>query len=112
MEFTRFDDAAVERPAEGWRRAGLVASDALSVDWFEKPPGHVSERHSHEHEQVFVVISGTFVLHTDDESVTLGPRDTARVDSWEEHYSENPSDEPCTGLNIFAPGREFPYWTE
>jgi quercetin dioxygenase-like cupin family protein len=112
MEFTRFDEAAVEEPGEGWRRAGLLGSEALSVDWFEKPPGHVSERHSHEHEQVFVVLRGTLVLHIDDESVTLRPRDAARVEPWEDHYTENPTEESCTGLNAFAPEREFPYWTD
>lgn len=112
MEYVRFDDAEEENPAEGWRRAGLVSRDAVSVDWFEKPPGHVSEKHSHDHEQIFVVLEGTVVLHTERESVTLGRYDTAWVDGGEAHWSENPGSEPATGLNIFAPGREFPYWSK
>ncbi|XVH33231.1 cupin domain-containing protein (plasmid) [Haloferacaceae archaeon DSL9] len=111
MEYIRFAEAEEETPAEGWRRVGLVGSDAVSVDWFQKPPKHVSEMHSHEHEQIFVVLDGEFILHTPEASVALGQYDTARVDSWEEHCSENPGEKPTIGLNIFAPGRTFPYWS-
>jgi quercetin dioxygenase-like cupin family protein len=112
MKYVRFDDAETENPSPGWRRAGLMSREAVSVDWFEKPPGHISKKHSHENEQIFVILEGTFVLHTDHESVTLKPFDTAWVDSGEKHWSENPGTEPTTGLNIFAPGREFPYWSK
>ncbi|MEM4780880.1 MAG: cupin domain-containing protein [Halalkalicoccus sp.] len=112
MEYVRFADATEERPEAGWRRAGLMSTGAVSVDWFEKPPGHVSERHSHRNEQVFVVLEGEFVLHTDEGSVTLGRYDAARVDSDEPHWSENPGPEPTVGINVFAPGREFPYWSD
>lgn len=112
MKYVRFDNAEVENPSEGWQRAGLISRDAVSVDWFEKPPGHNSEKHSHKNEQIFVILKGTFVLHTEHKSVTLNPLDTAWVGSWEEHWSENPGTEPTTGLNIFAPGREFPYWSK
>lgn len=112
MEYLRFEDAAVEEPGAGWKRAGLLNSGRLSVDWFQKPPGHSSESHNHENEQMFVILEGEFILHTDDESVRLTANDTAWVDSWEIHYSENPGETPCSGLNIFAPGREFPYWKE
>lgn len=112
MKYIRFDDADVEHPSEGWRRAGLMSREAVSVDWFEKPPGHRSEKHSHENEQIFVIIEGTFVLHTERESVTLGPYDAAWVDAGEKHWSENPGPEPTIGLNVFAPGRAFPYWSK
>ena len=112
MEHVQFENAEVETPAERWQRAGLIGRDTVSVDWFQKPPGHTSEMHSHENEQIFVVLEGEFMLHTVDESVSLGRYDTAWVDSWEEHYSENPGKEPAIGLNIFAPGRAFPYWSD
>ena len=112
MKYKRFEEAEVENPSPGWRRAGLVSLDAASVDWFVKPPGHISDRHSHEQVQIFLILEGTFILHTDEESVTLKPMDVAWVDSWEEHWSENPDAEPARGLNIFTPGRSFPYWTQ
>jgi mannose-6-phosphate isomerase-like protein (cupin superfamily) len=90
MKYVVFDEAEIETPGAEWRRAGLVNSEGISVDWFQKPPGHVSERHSHENEQVFVILDGKFILHTEDESVQLSQNDTAWVDAWEEHYSENP----------------------
>lgn len=111
MQYVPFDDAEIETPSEGWRRAGLFSSQTVSVDWFTKPAHHVSESHTHEHEQIFVILEGEFVLHTQAESVTLTRFDSAWVDSNEEHYSENPTSSPTIGLNIFAPGRDFPYWT-
>lgn len=79
--------------------------------WFVKPPGHKSEKHSHENEQIFVILERTFILHTKQERVTLKHMDVALVEFWEEHWSENPGSEPASGLNIFSPGRKFPYWT-
>ena len=111
MHYKRFDEAQVENPSQGWYRAGLMSQEGVSVDWFEKPPGHLSKRHSHEHIQVFVVLEGEFILHTDAESITLQAMDVAWVDPWEEHWSENPGEKPARGLNIFTPGRKFPYWT-
>lgn len=112
MKYVAFEEADTEIPSEGWRRAGLSRSEAVSVDWFQKPAGHVSELHAHENEQVFVILEGEFVLHTETESAQLGRYDSAWVEANEAHYSENPSMSPTIGLNIFAPGREFPYWKE
>lgn len=110
MKYVKFDDAEIETPADGWRRAGLSSSESVSVDWFQKPASHVSEMHNHENEQIFVILEGEFILHTEEESVHLERYDTAWVDAYEPHYSENPSTKPAIGLNVFAPGREFPYW--
>lgn len=110
MKSILFEEAASETPAGGWRRVGLCSSDAVSVDWFRKPAGHVSEMHAHENEQIFVILEGEFILHTEIESVRLGRYDSAWVDANEPHYSENPTASPTIGLNVFAPGREFPYW--
>ena len=112
MQYKRFDEAQVENPSPGWFRAGLASMENVSVDWFEKPPGHISKKHSHENIQVFVVLEGVFILHTENESVTLHAMDVAWVDPWEEHWSENPGDKPTRGLNIFTPGRAFPYWAK
>ena len=111
MKYIRFEQAQVEHPAPGWSRAGLASLEEVSVDWFVKPAGHISEKHSHENIQVFVILEGAFILHTEQESVTLQAMDVAWVDPWELHWSENPGKEPTRGLNIFSPGRAFPYWT-
>lgn len=112
MRYVQFEDAEIESPAEGWRRAGLSSSESVSVDWFQKPAGHVSELHGHPNEQIFVILDGEFILYTEEESVQLGRFDSAWVDANERHYSENPGETPTIGLNIFSPGREFPYWQE
>ncbi|MFC7133068.1 MULTISPECIES: cupin domain-containing protein [Salinibaculum] len=85
----------------------LLATDAISVDPFEAPPGHTSDPRSHDTAQVVIVFEGELVLHTEDASVELSTSDSMRIDAGESHYSENPGDRPCVGLRVSTPGPEF-----
>jgi len=38
--------------------------------------------------------------------------DSVWLDSWESHRVANESDELAVGLDIFAPGRSFDFWTD
>jgi hypothetical protein len=44
--------------------------------------------------------------------VTLTKYDAARLERWEEHRIENMGDELAIGLDVFAPGRSFDFWTD
>ena len=113
MELVRFDDAESYEPEEGWERVSLAGSDQFSFEWFQKPPNHSSPMHNHENEQVCIVLKGELTLHSEDgESVTLGPYDSAYMEPWEEHAVENETDEVAFGLDVFAPGRSFDFWTD
>jgi hypothetical protein len=48
MERVDFADTETYEPEEGWRRAALAGSEDVSLEWFEKPPGHSSPMHDHE----------------------------------------------------------------
>jgi quercetin dioxygenase-like cupin family protein len=62
---------------------------------------------------VCLVLDGELTLHSEDgESVTLGQYDSARIEPWETHSVENTGDEPAVGLDVFAPGRSFDFWTD
>ncbi|MFB6170152.1 MAG: cupin domain-containing protein [Haloarculaceae archaeon] len=112
MKPVRFDEAETYEPEEGWQRVALAGSDQFSFEWFEKPPGHSSPMHSHENEQVCVCLSGELTVHTDEGTVTLERFDSVLFESEEAHRVENTTDETAVGLDVFAPGRSFDFWTD
>ena len=112
MEPVRFEDAETYEPEEGWRRVSMAGSDAFSFEWFEKPPGHSSPMHDHENEQVCLCLEGELTVHTEEETVTLAENDSVWLDAWEAHRVENNGDERAVGLDVFAPGRSFDFWTD
>jgi quercetin dioxygenase-like cupin family protein len=112
MESVQFDGAETYEPDEGWRRVALAGSDRFSFEWFEKPPGHSSPMHDHENEQVCLVLDGELTVYTADDSVTLGSYDSVWLDAWEAHRVENTGTGRAVGLDVFAPGRSFDFWTD
>lgn len=112
MKHVEFDDAESYEPEEGWGRRALAGSDEFTFEWFEKPSGHSSPMHDHENEQVCLCLEGELVVHTEDDTVTLGEYDSVWLDAWESHRVENTSDERAVGLDVFAPGRSFDFWTD
>ncbi len=107
-----FDDAETYEPEEGWRRVSMAGSEKFSFEWFEKPPGHSSPMHDHENEQVCLVLGGELTIYTEDDEVTLEQYDSVWLDAWESHRVENTGDERAVGLDVFAPGRSFDFWTD
>ncbi|WP_276247440.1 cupin domain-containing protein [Haladaptatus sp. YSMS36] len=112
MEPVDFDEAETYEPEDGWRRVSLAGSEKFTFEWFEKPPGHSSPMHDHENEQVCLVLKGELTIYTDDDEVTLGQYDSVWLDAWESHRVENTGDELAIGLDVFAPGRGFDFWTD
>ena len=113
MNPVAFDDAETYEPDEGWRRVALAGSDRFSFEWFEKPPGHSSPVHHHENEQVCLCLEGELTVVTEDgDEVTLGPNDSVLLEANEPHRVENAGDERAVGLDVFAPGRSFDFWTD
>ncbi|MDL5363072.1 cupin domain-containing protein [Halalkalicoccus sp. NIPERK01] len=112
MRHVEFDDAERYEPEEGWGRRALAGSEGFSFEWFEKPPGHSSPMHDHENEQVCLCLEGELTVHTEEETVTLGEYDSVWLDAWESHRVENTGEERAVGLDVFAPGRSFDFWTE
>ncbi|WP_122090760.1 cupin domain-containing protein [Halalkalicoccus subterraneus] len=112
MKPVEFDEAERYEPEEGWARRALAGSEAFTFEWFEKPPGHSSPMHDHENEQVCLCLEGELTVHTEDETVTLGEYDSVWLDAWESHRVENEGEERAVGLDVFAPGRSFDFWTD
>lgn len=112
MKSVRFDSAESYEPDKGWRRVSLAGSEQFAFEWFEKPPGHSSPMHDHENEQVCLVLDGEMTIYTEDDKITLEKFDSVWLDAWEPHRVENTSDERAVGLDVFAPGRSFDFWTD
>ncbi|MFB6312091.1 MAG: cupin domain-containing protein [Salinirussus sp.] len=113
MQPIDFGSARSYEPDAGWRRLEMAGSDRVSLEFFEKPAGHTSPMHHHENEQVCVVLEGTVIFENEaGEEHELGPLDSLLLESDEPHSATNPGDEMATGIDIFAPGRGFEYWTE
>lgn len=112
MKSVKFDAAESYEPDKGWRRVSLAGSEQFAFEWFEKPPGHSSPMHDHENEQVCLVLDGEMTIYTEDDKIILGKFDSVWLDAWEPHRVENTSDERAVGLDVFAPGRSFDFWTD
>ncbi|SEP24653.1 Cupin domain protein [Halogranum amylolyticum] len=112
MKPVPFDDAETYEPEDEWRRVSMAGSDQFSFEWFEKPPGHSSPMHDHENEQVCLCLQGELTVATEDDSVTLQQYDSVLLESDEPHRVENTGNEFAVGLDVFAPGRSFDFWTE
>ncbi|ELY94769.1 cupin domain-containing protein [Natrialba taiwanensis] len=112
MKPVPFDEAETYEPDDGWRRVSMAGSDAFSFEWFEKPPGHSSPMHDHENEQVCLCLEGELTVATEDDEITLERYDSVWLDAWESHRVENTGDELAIGLDVFAPGRSFDFWTD
>lgn len=113
MEPVNFDTAEDYEPEDGWRRVSMAGSDKFSFEWFEKPPGHSSPMHHHENEQVCIVLQGELTLYGENgEEITMQQYDSTWIESDEPHRVENTGDERAVGLDVFAPGRSFDFWTD
>ncbi len=112
MELVNFEQADQYSPEEGWERIALAGDEAISLEWFTKPPGHQSPMHNHENEQVCVVLQGELTIHTEDDTQRAEQYDSVYLESWEEHSVENEGDTEAIGLDIFVPGRSFDYWLD
>lgn len=110
MQIVRFKDADSCEPEPGWYRVSLAERDSVSIEYFEKPPGHSSPMHKHENKQVTIVIKGEMKIYTEDKEVVLGEMDSVFFPEDEPHRIENPGKGKAIGIDIFVPGRSFDFW--
>jgi len=110
MKVTRFGDARVCEPEQGWKRLSLCNEKDISIEHFVKPAGHTSPRHVHPNAQVLVVLKGQLSIITDSGEQILDEGDAAYIPGGEPHAVGNLLTEASVGLDIFVPGRSFDFW--
>lgn len=85
--------------------ARLVNGERLSVAVVELDPGAVVQEHSHEHEQLGLVIRGEMTFRIGDETRELGPGETWTIPSNVLHEA-TAGPTGAVVIDVFAPVRE------
>jgi quercetin dioxygenase-like cupin family protein len=102
-----FDDIASAEPVRIWE--GLLArtidGEQLSLAVVELDPGSVVREHSHENEQLGLVVSGSVTFRIDDETRELGPGGTWQIAPNAPHEVRAGA-EGAVVIDVFAPARD------
>ena len=103
---TAFDDVRSIVPRRVWDgiTARAVHGERLTLALIELEPGAVAEEHSHDHEQLGVVLRGSILFRVGDEERELGPGETWEIPSNTPHRAEAGTD-GASVLDLFAPPR-------
>ncbi len=78
----------------------------LMVSFARYEPGAEAPLHSHEEEQVFVVVDGAFDVTLGEETRRLKVGEAAVIPSWVPHQVTASDDGPATQIDVFCPPRE------
>ena len=84
--------------------AKLVHTERATLSFLHVQPGHVLPEHSHDHEQITVVLEGELELTVGGETVRLTPGMVMPIPSNVPHTGQAIT--PCYVLDVFAPVRE------
>lgn len=90
----------------------LASGDEANIQHFFIEPGASVPEHSHPHEQLGVIKSGTLTFMVGGQEHHLSSGDTYHLDSGESHGAENRGDVPVVGYDVFSPPRDDPDWRE
>lgn len=105
MRAVRWDEIPDEEVRPGVRRRGFGTSDVMLV-MNECRPGMEVRPHSHDFDQIAMIVSGTAVYQVGDVRNEVGPGSIMHIPAGVEHYIEPTGDEPVMNLDVFAPARE------
>lgn len=101
-----FDDIASADPVRIWDGilARTVDGEQLSLAVVELDPGSVVREHSHENEQLGLVVSGSVTFRIDDETRELGPGGTWQIPPYAPH-EVRAGPNGAVVIDAFAPAR-------
>ena len=102
-----FGDLSTSRPVQIWEGvlARTVEGEQLSLAVVELDPGSVVREHSHENEQLGVVVSGSVTFRIGDETRELGPGGTWQIPPNAPHEVVA-GPEGAVVIDVFAPARD------
>ena len=100
------DELSGVRPLKVWEGviARAIEGDRLSLAVIELDPDSVVPEHSHENEQLGIVLSGSLSFRVGDEVRDLGPGGTWRIASNTPHEVHT-GPEGAVVIDVFAPVR-------
>ncbi|MCF6473790.1 cupin domain-containing protein [Nonomuraea sp. MG754425] len=81
-----------------------VYGDAASLMIATRPPGYHSKPHTHDCEQLNWLRAGQVWIFIENRAFRLETGDFLRIPAGAVHWAWNRSDEPCTMVEVHAPG--------
>jgi quercetin dioxygenase-like cupin family protein len=104
---TAFGDLSSIPPQQIWERiaARSVHGERLTLAVVELDPGAVAAEHSHENEQLGIVLQGKITFRIGDEQRELGPGDTWCIPGNTRHEA-TAGPEGCVVIDVFSPPRD------
>ena len=101
-----FDDLTAMSPLAIWDGvvARVVNGERLTLAVVELDPGAVVAQHSHDNEQLGIVLHGSITLHVGQEERELAPGGTWRIDSDTPHDA-HAGPQGAVVIDVFAPRR-------
>jgi quercetin dioxygenase-like cupin family protein len=102
--FARLDQVDPFALAEGVTGRPLFGTGVM-MNLVECAPGAIVALHSHPHEQLGVILSGSLILEVDGEPHELGPMDAVALPGGVEHSAVAGPD-GAVMLDVFTPVRE------
>lgn len=100
----RWNELEMEDVRRGVRRCGFGTERSLLV-LNELQPGMEVRPHSHDFDQLCMVLSGKATFRLDDEEVVMEPGEVLLIPAGVEHCADPIGDEPALNLDVFAPAR-------
>ena len=102
-----FDEIATLRPLDIWNGvlARVVHGERLTLAVVELDPRSVVSEHSHENEQLGIVLRGTVTFRVGDETRELEPGATWRIPSNTPH-EVHAGPEGAVVIDVFGPPRD------
>ncbi len=89
---------------EGVSRKAFTGEGAtVAINYFK--PGHSVAPHSHEHEQIAMILQGEAEFHIGDEVVRLSEGGIVVIPPNVEHYLQLVGDKEVVNLDVFTPKR-------
>ena len=99
-----WDDIPGETVRGGVHRRGFGTENVLLVMHDLAPDMDLSP-HSHEFDQIAVIVEGEAIYHVGDRRNRVGPGSVLLIPAGVEHYIEPTSSTPVKNLDVFAPCR-------
>jgi quercetin dioxygenase-like cupin family protein len=99
-----WDDIPGETARGGVHRRGFGTENVLLVMHDLAPDMDLSP-HSHEFDQIAVIVAGEAIYHVGDRRNRVGPGSVLLIPAGVEHYIEPTSSTPVKNLDVFAPCR-------
>ena len=101
----RWDDIPGESARGGVHRRGF-GTDRVLLVMHDLDPDMAHSPHSHEFDQIAVIVDGEAIYHVGDRDNRVGPGSVLLIPAGVEHYIEPTGSSPVKNLDVFAPCRE------